>query len=296
MAGFFDDLYNDFNPRSREGSDDLNAAQNILSIKFQSALPRGERPEQDRSCSRPLYFNPRSREGSDLFTLIFTNLHAISIRAPARGATHGIIPQCTTDNDFNPRSREGSDLTDLHTEHVILISIRAPARGATLSQVIERNISRFQSALPRGERHYDRQAEHIGNEFQSALPRGERQSADILPVTLAKDFNPRSREGSDVEPILLVKNKSNFNPRSREGSDPAFTDPRVTSDRFQSALPRGERRSPYPVTLSTKAFQSALPRGERQDVGEGITVYRNFNPRSREGSDFVIWYIYYYGF
>ena len=33
------------------------------------------------------------------------------------------------------------------------------------------------------------------------------------------------------------------------------------------------------------AFQSTLPRGERQDTEAGKYVIRDFNPRSREGSD-----------
>ena len=34
--------------------------------KFQSALPRGERPWQPRPCPCNYYFNPRSHEGSDM--------------------------------------------------------------------------------------------------------------------------------------------------------------------------------------------------------------------------------------
>ena len=33
------------------------------------------------------------------------------------------------------------------------------------------------------------------------------------------DFNPRSREGSDIFPFLMFKVSVYFNPRSREGSD-----------------------------------------------------------------------------
>ena len=33
------------------------------------------------------------------------------------------------------------------------------------------------------------------------------------------NFNPRSREGSDIPPQNLIISKINFNPRSREGSD-----------------------------------------------------------------------------
>ena len=57
----------DFNPRSREGSD---ALLHLLCIVV---------PD----------FNPRSREGSDLLALLIEALTEISIHAPARGATTG---------------------------------------------------------------------------------------------------------------------------------------------------------------------------------------------------------------
>ena len=101
-----------FNPRSREGSDVSGSTISFPSYRFQSTLPRGERPEPDTACYPDQHnFNPRSREGSDIFygvpafrgvlfqsTLprgerhgsrqsISQALHRISIHAPARGAT-----------------------------------------------------------------------------------------------------------------------------------------------------------------------------------------------------------------
>ena len=60
------------------------------------------------------------------------------------------------------------------------ISIHAPARGATM--------------LDAGFRRSD-------VVFQSTLPRGERLLCRCYLLTTA-DFNPRSREGSDVAEIL----------------------------------------------------------------------------------------------
>ena len=55
------------------------------------------------------------------------------------------------------------------------------------------------------------------------------------------DFNPRSREGSDILPEIATCIPWHFNPRSREGSDRVAS----ASDRepsiFQSTLPRRER-------------------------------------------------------
>ena len=40
-----------------------------------------------------------------------------------------------------------------------------------------------------------------------------------MPPKIIRDFNPRSREGSDCKSSKLMFSFSNFNPRSREGSD-----------------------------------------------------------------------------
>ncbi len=165
---------NHFNPRSHEGSDITGMANVRHQKAFQSALPRGERPEAFLKIififlfqsalprgERPAvqatdlphaHFNLRSREGSDYIR-------------------YGI---CDRSKHFNPRSHEGSDIIRLAESLGMRISIRAPARGATKS----RNTSypgldisirapargatvlfpyfvqslRFQSALPRGER------------------------------------------------------------------------------------------------------------------------------------------------
>ena len=102
--------------------------------------------------------------------------------------------------------------------------------------------------------------------------------------------------------------KSNyFNPRSREGSDLAPITTTLTSNLFQSTLPRGERHRPTDtinqrISISIHApargatwdrafheseyiFQSTLPRGERQQPAREAAPEENFNPRSREGSD-----------
>ena len=98
--------------------------------------------------------------------------------------------------NFNPRSREGSDSINFANCFCDTISIRAPARGATFNSPVNDPVLQFQSALPRGERHLQRNI--------------------IIPT---KNFNPRSREGSDPGSCWTDAALSNFNPRSREGSD-----------------------------------------------------------------------------
>ena len=54
-----------FNPRSREGSDLGRCNRPYHRQRFQSTLPRGERPLTWGITALPTYFNPRFREGSD---------------------------------------------------------------------------------------------------------------------------------------------------------------------------------------------------------------------------------------
>ena len=99
--------------------------------------------------------------------------------------------------------------------------------------------------------------------FQSTLPRGERQYQD---------------------PVLQFFR--NFNPRSREGSDPVGKLVHPTLNTFQSTLPRGERPDPARSLGLWRRFQSTLPRGERRSHDAAVSSdFFYFNPRSREGSD-----------
>ena len=124
--------------------------------RFQSTLPRGERPASgngyylfngdfnprsregsDILCPREsfrrwTYFNPRSREGSDMLSVVVYDIPAISIHAPARGATYSKQSSGYSHAYFNPRSREGSDYKE------VTVGAKEP---------------QFQSTLPRGERH-----------------------------------------------------------------------------------------------------------------------------------------------
>ena len=78
-----------------------------------------------------------------------------------------------------------------------------------------------------------------------------------------------------------------FNPRSREGSDRLIRHPMRQQATFQSTLPRRERRQRQAEGIAEAKFQSTLPRRERRR-GSGLSyVLDHFNPRSREGSDYL---------
>ena len=167
--------------------------------------------------------------------------------------------------NFNPRSREGSDV-DCNAfflyrqefqstlprgerrklansnEVDVLISIHAPARGATWVSDMSKQFSPFQSTLPRGERPT---RSGLSSAWWNFNPRS-REGSDVRAGTVLEvigfDFNPRSREGSDRVTGVGLRLPEDFNPRSREGSD-AVWPWRESPSRFQSTLPRGERHS-----------------------------------------------------
>ena len=59
----------------------------------------------------------------------------------------------------------------------------------------------------------------------------------------------------------------------------------ISNNRFQFALPRGERLSCTRGSTISTGFQFALPRGERLIIPPGKLREQGFNSRSRAGSD-----------
>ena len=119
--------------------------------------------------------------------------------------------------------------------------------------------------------------------FQSTLPREERHRRPPL-FNIQRYFNPRSHERSDSEVGAPCEKQAisihaptrgatpfscgcvpgkDFNPRSHERSDSVQLRMR-TGKRFQSTLPREERRWPARQPCIHRRFQSTLPREERQ--------------------------------
>ena len=166
-------------------------------------------------------FNPRSREGSDIYT--FNNIT--------------IYP------NFNPRSREGSDLLKRRRRQEDPISIHAPAKGATaLSQIFALYPMISIHAPAKGA---TRSSSSVFADCKDFNPRSREGSDEYYNLYGGRgsDFNPRSREGSDISPQLNTATRlDDFNPRSREGSDHVRCGLQPASGKFQSTLPRRERR------------------------------------------------------
>ena len=168
------------------------------------------------------HFNPRSREESDdeyeqytLFSVAFQStlprgerlykcswqlLHEYFNPRSREGSDYSADCSDLSDGYFNPRSREGSDINDANGSEGVSISIHAPARGAT----------RFNYAI-----YFCFYISIHAPARGATRTYGRGSSSD-------NNFNPRSREGSDVTNVEKEFSSHYFNPRSREGSDDDF--------------------------------------------------------------------------
>ena len=144
----------DFNPRSREGSDPLLYCCSVSVSLFQSTLPRGERRADcnDWCLSFAISIHAPARGATRSFEYLCGTSY-ISIHAPARGATT-LLGFSTTLQKFQSTLPRGERrLWFLIPRIVRGISIHAPARGATsiLSKIhpmfltISHNASSFSS-------------------------------------------------------------------------------------------------------------------------------------------------------
>ena len=170
---------------------------------------------------------------------------------------------------FNPRSREGSDFTCRLKGSCINISIRAPTRGATIIGMLLTLSSRFQSALPRGERLVSVQIVILQLKISIRAPA---RGATLPPFPHSRPYVISIRapargatfRGKKFSTIFV-----NFNPRSREGSDAT------------------EEAAYYGFEISIRA-----PARGATSICTSISVIAvDFNPRSREGSDLLAVYI-----
>ena len=135
-------------------------------------------------------------KGATCILYLFHFFCRISIHAPTKGATPCVHMLPRHQIDFNPRSHEGSDLRCWRHAHHCQISIHAPTKGATCGGTYSRTttisihaptkgatginnyinlVFRFQSTLPRRERHHEDIKTTMRYVFQSTLPRRERR-------------------------------------------------------------------------------------------------------------------------
>ena len=172
---------------------------------------------------------------------------------------------------------------------------------------METRMTSFQSTLPRGERPSLRLRISVITLISIHAPAKGATSGDGAARRAGSDFNPRSREGSDKKKRSSARMRPQFQSTLPRGERPtarryglrlsAFQSTLPRGERldavindlgyglFQSTLPRGERHDHQYIQLKANRFQSTLPRGERPRPGCARVKNKDFNPRSREGSD-----------
>ena len=100
-----------------------------------------------------------------------------------------------------------------------------------------------------------------------------------------RNFNPRSREGSDPSVASTPATKGDFNPRSREGSDQRRSHSSVLRCISIHAPVKGTTEYLLSKWGNPFYFNPRSREGSDGTAPSCRATGRNFNPRSREGSD-----------
>ena len=254
-----------FNPRSREGSDNVPGVYGGSSKSFQSALPRGERlclsfflseflaisiraPARGATSSTSsgrsgtVNFNPRSREGSDFSAMLSPPFFSHFNPRSREGSDRMIWTPSVKMYYFNPRSREGSDKysggkagdqTDFNPRS------REGSDCERPDNIF--HSFRFQSALPRGERHIraDQHSETCQISIR-APARGATDHTGSQSILLRISIRAPARGATGVRSYQRDNSTISIRAPAR-GATPCPLCPTIFLI-FQSALPRGERR------------------------------------------------------
>ena len=171
-------LWCDFNPRSREGSDE-NGYSGVWRIRISIHAPvKGATVPAKPLSHVERDFNPRSREGSDPVTGKMSGWHEYFNPRSREGSDPVVWKAATGRTNFNPRSREGSDLYTSLLKRSSNISIHAPVKGAT----------------------YILQCGYDDDDISIHAPVKGATCSPWSPSRVRWNFNPRSREGSDIKP------------------------------------------------------------------------------------------------
>ena len=212
------------------------------------------------------HFNPRSREGSDVFSPQFgAGSTSFQSTLPRRERLFMLRILWFFSFYFNPRSREGSD------EDV---------------EFLQKYLQDFNPRSREGSDLYQSRILFLKFLFQSTLPRRERLFNHLAIHIYFHDFNPRSREGSDADgsciqhPSIWISIHAPAKGATRmryaascgfyisihapaKGATLQKMPQPIFVLRFQSTLPRRERRGIIWCITKDSRFQSTLPRRER---------------------------------
>ena len=211
--------------------------------KFQSTLPRGERPMQPWQSARKKRFNPRSHVGSDVVAFL--------------------ILQTLT--GFNPRSHVGSDISPYRKRtssmfqstlprgerqiwiiphpYRLDVSIHAPTWGATPQTLVCRTKGGVSIHAPTWG------ATCASTRYASTYDvsiHAPTWGATICFVVTRPRYRVSIHAptwGATHRRAMACRSIAGFNPRSHVGSDGYVFHRLYLRWEFQSTLPRGERRA-----------------------------------------------------
>ena len=187
------------------------------------------------------YFNPRSHEGSDDDQAQRTSTTMDFNPRSHEGSDSRIETEVDQIKNFNPRSHEGSDVNQAAKKLYDYISIHAPTRGATgLCKYIVKDPQDFN---PRS---------HEGSD-----------TARKQPERTAGNFNPRSHEGSDGQHFMQLRGREISIHAPTRGATIHTRSARLLHRISIHAPTRGATRWQQP-SRTFRRFQSTLPRGERR--------------------------------
>ena len=143
-------------------------------------------------------FNPRSHGGSDPFgwSGILLLRQRVSIHAPTGGATDKVERSRKRSRVSIHAPTGGATHGHDHPRLAFGVSIHAPTGGATASRRPFRRIACVSIHAPTGGATVAAPSLSGRMKFQSTLPRGERHAIASRPPG-CRSFNPRSHGGSD---------------------------------------------------------------------------------------------------
>ena len=168
---------------------------------------------------------------------------------------------------------------------------------------------KFQSTLPRGERHFKSKPSDALIEISIHAPAGGATNAQVMH-RLRKLFQSTLPRGERLLPNGLTRIPIRISIHAPAGGATAFVSmPTSAVDLFQSTLPRGERLSAcccagavtnfnprsrggsdlrYRVHPMNRYFNPRSRGGSDMRFVHQSSISLNFNPRSRGGSDAII--------
>ncbi len=276
-----------FNPRVREGRDYFSTWARIPRALFQPTRPRGTRPAWSggtHRCRR--CFNPRVREGRDYGVpgepdsdrLVSTHAsardatraaaaagrstHRVSTHASARDATAGVRVVLVADL-FQPTRPRGT----------------RPCTGSMYALCVL-----FQPTRPRGTRRR-RPIRAVGlDRFQPTRPRGTRPAEKKgVQGVIGVSTHASARDATGSRLTKLLSGQC-FNPRVREGRDLDGVDTPFLELEFQPTRPRGTRRPLVTASSKVTLFQPTRPRGTRHPAAKAIERDKMFQPTRPRGT------------